>query len=194
MGVKRLTGSRDIALTFDDGPHPYYTPEILALLRGHRIKAVFCLVGTEVRRHPRLVAQIVREGHTLCNHSWHHELKLGSAPAAKIAANLAATSAEIRRAVPGARIPYFRQPGGLWTPTLVKVVRGQGMTPLGWSVDPVDWENPPAHLITSRVLSQTTAGSVVLLHDAGGDRGGTVTACRTLIPALKQRFRLVPLR
>jgi peptidoglycan/xylan/chitin deacetylase (PgdA/CDA1 family) len=194
MGVQQTTGNGGVALTFDDGPHPRYTPQVLALLRAHRVKALFCLVGTEVRRYPRLVAQIVREGHTLCNHTWHHELKLGSKSAAKISANLAATSAEIRRAVPGAKIPYFRQPGGLWTPALARVARGQGMTPLDWSVDPADWANPPARLITSRVLSRTRAGSVVLLHDAGGDRAGTVTACRKLIPALMSRFRLIPLR
>lgn len=194
MGVKRVTGSRRVALTFDDGPHPHHTAQVLALLRQHRVKAVFCLVGTEVRRYPQLVAQIAREGHTLCNHSWHHELELGKWPAAKIRDNLERTSLEIRRAVPNARIPYFRQPGGLWTPAVVKAAREQRMTPLDWTVDPADWKKPPAKAITSRVIAQAKPGSVVLLHDAGGDRAGTVTACRTIIPTLKQRFGLVQLR
>jgi peptidoglycan/xylan/chitin deacetylase (PgdA/CDA1 family) len=194
MGVKLLTGNRGVALTFDDGPHPYFTPQILTILRAHQVKAVFCVIGTEVRRHPRIVAQIVREGHTLCNHSWHHEMKLGTWPAAKMRDNLRRTNAEIRRAVPNARIPYFRQPGGLWTPAVVAAARGLGMMPLGWSVDPKDWTNPPASAISTWVLAHTAPGSVVLLHDAGGDRASTVTACRGLVPALKRRYSLVPLR
>jgi peptidoglycan/xylan/chitin deacetylase (PgdA/CDA1 family) len=194
MGVKLLTGNRGVALTFDDGPHPYFTPQILAILRTHKVKAVFCVIGTEVRRHPRIVAQIVREGHTLCNHSWHHEMMLGTWPAARMRDNLRQTNAEIRRAAPDARIPYFRQPGGLWTPAIVAAARGLGMTPLGWSVDPKDWTNPAAPAISAWVLTHTAPGSVVLLHDAGGDRASTVTACRSLVPDLKRRFSLVQLR
>jgi peptidoglycan/xylan/chitin deacetylase (PgdA/CDA1 family) len=194
MGVKLLTGGRGVALTFDDGPHPYYTPQILAILRAHKVKAVFCVIGTEVRRYPGIVAQIVREGHTLCNHSWHHELKLGTWPAARMRDNLRQTNAEIHRAVPSARIPYFRQPGGLWTPAVVAAARSMGMTPLGWSVDPRDWTDATAPAINSRVLAHIAPGSVVLLHDSGGDRTQTVTACRGLVPALKHRFHVVQLR
>jgi peptidoglycan/xylan/chitin deacetylase (PgdA/CDA1 family) len=194
MGVKSLTGNAGVALTFDDGPHPVHTPEILALLRKYKIRAVFCVVGSEVRRYPQLTARIAREGHTLCNHSWRHELGLGSWPAPKIRDNLARTSAEIRRAVPGARIPYFRQPGGKWTPVGVRIARELGMVSLGWSVDPKDWEKPPPDVISSRVLALTTPGSVILLHDAGGDRSSTVAACRGLLPALKGRHKLVLLR
>jgi peptidoglycan/xylan/chitin deacetylase (PgdA/CDA1 family) len=194
LGVQRSTGGRGVVLTFDDGPHPAYTPQILALLRKHRVKATFCLVGTQVRRYPRLVAQIAREGHTLCNHSWHHELYLGREPAGTIRQNLARTSAEIRRAVPGARIPYYRQPGGLWTASVVRAARELGMASLDWSVDPVDWKKPPARAIVARVRGQVKHGSVILLHDAGGEREGPVAACRTLVPELRRRFGVTVLR
>jgi peptidoglycan/xylan/chitin deacetylase (PgdA/CDA1 family) len=194
MGVKRVTGGSAVALTFDDGPHPVYTPKILSVLRANGVRAVFCLVGTEVRKYPHLVARIAREGHTLCNHSWHHEIELGSWPAAKIRDNLLRTNLEIIRAVPGAQVKYFRQPGGKWTPVGVRTARELGMASLGWTVDPRDWEKPPANVISSRVLHQAHPGAVVLMHDAGGDRTGTISACRTLIPALKHRYRLAPLR
>ncbi|WP_213456227.1 polysaccharide deacetylase family protein [Rhizomonospora bruguierae] len=191
-GVKKSAG-QNVALTFDDGPSPY-TPQLLALLRAQGIKATFCLIGTEVQKYPHLVAQIAREGHTLCNHSWHHELKLGTKSVGTIEANLARTNAAIRRAVPGATIRYYRQPGGMWTPNVVSVAKSLGMTPLGWSVDPNDWRRPPAKTITDRVLRNTHRGSIVLMHDGGGDRSATITACRTIIPTLKKQFSLVPMR
>ncbi|HWH00673.1 MAG TPA: polysaccharide deacetylase family protein, partial [Pilimelia sp.] len=193
LGVRRATGTAAVALTFDDGPHPVHTPEILAVLRAHRVKATFCVVGTQVRRHPGLVRQIAREGHTLCNHSWNHEFTLGRKSEAEIQANLLRTNREIRRAVPGARVPYFRHPGGNWTAAAVRVAHRLGMLSIDWTVDPQDWNKPTAAQITSRVLGSTRAGGIVLLHDGGGVRSATVTACRRFIPALKRKHRLVRL-
>jgi peptidoglycan/xylan/chitin deacetylase (PgdA/CDA1 family) len=194
FGAKRTTGSSTVALTFDDGPDPTWTPQVLDLLRQHGVKATFCVVGVHASAHPRLVARIVREGHTLCNHSWQHDMALGQKPADQIKADLSRTSAAIRKAVPKARIPYYRQPGGLWTAEIVSVAKRLGMTPLGWTVDPADWTKPGEPAIVNRVMQHTSAGSIVLLHDGGGDRSQTLAACRTLIPSLKQRFRLVALR
>ncbi|WP_238450607.1 polysaccharide deacetylase family protein, partial [Micromonospora sp. 4G55] len=85
-GLRRATGVRAVALTFDDGPDPAWTPKILDQLRAARVKATFCLVGTEVRKHPELVVRIVREGHQLCNHSWRHDFDLGRRPVTEIRA------------------------------------------------------------------------------------------------------------
>lgn len=194
FGAKRSTGSTAVALTFDDGPDPYWTPQVLDLLRQQRIKATFCLVGVHVRDYPQLVARIAREGHTLCNHTWQHDLKLGAKTPDQIRSDLARTSAAIRKAVPGAQIPYYRQPGGTWTATIVTIAKQLGMTPLGWAVDPSDWSKPGTKAIIARVARHTHAGSIVLLHDGGGERSQTLAACRTLFPWLKQRYRLVPLR
>jgi peptidoglycan/xylan/chitin deacetylase (PgdA/CDA1 family) len=182
-----------VALTFDDGPHPQWTPQLLDLLREQRVKATFCVVGTEVREHPELVARIVREGHTLCNHSWHHEMDLGSRPLDEIRANLRRTNEAIQRAVPGATVSYFRQPGGRWTPQVVQVATELGMTSIDWDVDTRDWAGDPASALVERVTSHTRAGSIVLLHDGGGDRAATIEACRSFLPALLSRFRLIAL-
>lgn len=194
FGAKRTTGSSTVALTFDDGPDPTWTPQMLDLLKQQGIKATFCLVGVHVRDHPELVARIVREGHTLCNHSWSHDVKLGEKTPEEIRADLARTSAEIRKAVPGARIPYYRQPGGKWTAGIVSTAKALGMAPLGWSVDPSDWAKPGTQPIIDRVTQHTFAGAIVLMHDGGGDRSQTLAACRTLFPWFKQHFKLVQLR
>jgi len=194
FGSMRVTGRKSVALTFDDGPHPVWTPKVLDRLKAAGVKATFCLIGSQVRKHPELVVRIVREGHTLCNHTWNHELDLGKRPPAEIKANLEATNRAIRRAVPGAKIPFFRHPGGMWTANAVKVADSLGMTSLDWDVDPRDWETKDAKLIGSRVLSHARAGSIILMHDGGGDRHGTLVACPNVISTLKRRYGITPLR
>lgn len=193
-GLHRHSGDRGVALTFDDGPNPRWTPQILDQLRAAHVTATFCLVGQEARRYPQLVARIVREGHQLCNHSWRHDLNLGRRPVAQIKADMIRTNQAIRAAVPKARIAWFRQPGGRWTAEEVAVAAQLGMRPLHWSVDPQDWSRPPAKTIITRVESATHPGSVVLMHDAGGDRSQTMAACRTLIPDLRRRYGISRLR
>jgi peptidoglycan/xylan/chitin deacetylase (PgdA/CDA1 family) len=193
FGSWRTTGGDHVALTFDDGPDPHHTPQVLALLREHGVKATFCLVGVNVRAYPELVRAIAADGHTLCNHSWKHDFGLGSRSRTAIRADLTRTNEAIRDAVPGARIAYFRQPGGNWTKAVVTVARDLGMTSLHWAVDPQDWRRPGAESITRQVTSETAAGAIVLLHDGGGDRRGTVNALRTILPNLTRRFELAAL-
>ncbi|GAB3187294.1 peptidoglycan/xylan/chitin deacetylase (PgdA/CDA1 family) [Micromonospora palomenae] len=193
-GLRRATGVRAVALTFDDGPDPAWTPKVLDQLGAARVKATFCLVGTEVRKHPELVARIVREGHQLCNHSWRHDFDLGRRPVAEIRADLARTNRAIQAAVPGAKVPFYRQPGGRWTPEVVAVARQLGMRSLHWSVDPQDWAKPTAATLAKRVHGAARPGAIVLMHDGGGDRSHTLAACPHLITDLKRRFGVAPPR
>ncbi|GIG88841.1 polysaccharide deacetylase family protein [Plantactinospora endophytica] len=194
LNTQRMTGTRGVALTFDDGPHPQWTPKVLDQLRKAGVKATFCVVGVKVRKYPTLVRRIVREGHTLCNHSWQHDLKLGSRKTAQIRADLRRTNQEILRAVPGASIPYYRQPGGKWTKPVVQVARGLRMKPLHWDVDPQDWDDTSTPVITRRVAQQARPGSIVLLHDGGGDRSRTLGACPQVISSLKRKYGITLLR
>jgi peptidoglycan/xylan/chitin deacetylase (PgdA/CDA1 family) len=192
-GARRTTGSRAVALTFDDGPDPTFTPQVLTLLRRYHVKATFCLVGQNAQAFPQLVRAIVADGHTLCNHSWQHDTGLGRRSKAAIRSDLERTNAAILRAAPGARVSYFRQPGGMWTSAVVAVAKQLGMSSLHWEVDPQDWRKPGAGSIVATVNAGTVRGAIVLLHDAGGDRRGTVTALRTILPNLTRRFQLVAL-
>ncbi|MFC6015295.1 polysaccharide deacetylase family protein [Plantactinospora solaniradicis] len=193
FGARVTTGSRYVALTFDDGPDPRYTPQALALLREYRVKATFCLVGGNARAYPQLVRAIVAEGHTLCNHSWAHDVGLGGRSTAAILTDLTRTNEAIRAAVPGARIAYFRQPGGNWTPSVVAAARSLGMTSLHWTVDPRDWTRPGAGNIVATVTGNAFPGAIVLLHDAGGNRQGTMNALYPVLVNLSRRFGLVAL-
>lgn len=193
-GTMRLTGTDEVALTFDDGPSPSWTPKVLNTLSAWGVKATFCVVGKEARAYPELVQDIVNQGHTLCNHSWNHEYDLGSRSAAKIRKNLERTNDAILAAVPDAHIGYYRQPGGQWTNRVVGVSMKLGMVPLHWSVDPSDWDKSvkTAH-IEKEVRGATDAGAIVLMHDGGGDRGRTFSALEPILADLTSRFHLVPL-
>jgi peptidoglycan/xylan/chitin deacetylase (PgdA/CDA1 family) len=189
-GTRRTTGERYVALTFDDGPDPRWTPEVLALLRAHGATATFCVVGELVEAYPGLVRRIAADGHTLCNHSWSHDIGLGTRSRAQIRADLERTTAAIRSAVPGAPVSYYRQPGGAWTRRVVEVAAALGMSSLHWAVDPQDWREHRSGPIIEAVRATTYEGAIVLLHDGGGERHGTVTALRRFLPYLADRFRL----
>ncbi|MEV6299528.1 polysaccharide deacetylase family protein [Actinoplanes sp. NPDC051861] len=197
-GSRLTTGSRSVALTFDDGPDPQYTPQLLRLLAKYRVKATFCVVGQQAKRHPNLIRDIVKAGHTLCNHTWNHDLKLGKKPVAKIKTDLGRTNAAILAAAPKAKIRYMRAPGGNFTPAFVATARGMGMASIYWKVDPRDWdhdkgETHKAHCnkVIRLVKKHTRPGAIVLSHDYA--QPDTIKAYRTLLPWLKHRYRLVAL-
>lgn len=187
-GTLRTTGAGFVALTFDDGPDPRWTPEVLARLREHRVKATFCVVGQLVEAHPELVRAIAADGHTLCNHSWSHDVGLGNRSRAAIRADLERTNAAIRAVAPGPRVSYYRQPGGAWTKRVVQVAAELGMSSLHWAVDPQDWSRPGAGAIAKAVASDTGAGEIVLLHDGGGERRDTVRALDRFLADLAERY------
>ncbi|WP_433375008.1 polysaccharide deacetylase family protein [Actinoplanes sp. CA-142083] len=197
-GSKMTTGTKAVALTFDDGPDPRQTPQILKLLAKNKVHATFCLVGRNVQKHPELVRQIVAGGHTLCNHTWSHDLKLGKKTTAQIKADMARTNAAIRKAAPGAKIKYFRAPGGNFTPAVVSIAKSMGMGSLYWKVDPRDWDHPKGEThaqhrtkVIWRVEHNTHAGAIVLSHDYA--QPDTIAAYRTLVPWLKKRYSLTGL-
>ncbi|GHJ50649.1 hypothetical protein Cs7R123_79910 [Catellatospora sp. TT07R-123] len=192
MNLQRTTGFGGVALTFDDGPSAW-TPKVLDALKARGVKATFCVIGSQAAAHPDLIRRIVAEGHTLCNHSWNHEFKLGTWSTAKIRSNMQRTNDAIHAAVPGAPIKYFRHPGGNWTLAAVKVARSLGMSPLHWAVDPQDWRRPGAGTIANRVIRATRSGSVVLMHDGGGDRSQTLAALPRIISTLRAKYKLVRL-
>jgi peptidoglycan/xylan/chitin deacetylase (PgdA/CDA1 family) len=188
LGTRNRTGSDAVGLTFDDGPSPQWTPQVLDLLRRHGVKATFCVIGAYAEAYPELIADIAREGHTLCSHTWFHEYDLGRWDEEEIRANLRRTNEAIRKAAPGAQVPYFRHPGGQWTDRAVAVAADLGMESLHWTVDPSDWDKAASEAqIREHVLDRTGPGAIVLLHDGGADQQDTVGALRSVLAEFDRR-------
>jgi peptidoglycan-N-acetylglucosamine deacetylase len=197
-GAWRDTGTPSVALTFDDGPDPVYTPKMLDVLHRHGVKATFCVVGSRVGKYAKLVKRIVAEGHTLCNHSWRHRRDLGKQADAMIVADLTKTNQAILRAAPGAKVRYFRAPYGAFSQLLVDVAERMGMTSIYWSVDTKDWDagrygRGPGMVrhIVNAVRHYTRPGSIILAHDLR--KPDTVAAIDQILPWLKAQFTLAPL-
>jgi len=182
--VDTARGTGDVvSFTFDDGPNPPDTLRLLTVLRKHHVRAVFCLWGDFVREHPEVVRRIAAHGHVLCNHSMHHD-DLSALTPERIRADLEATSALIRDAVPRARIPYFRAPYGSWGAS-PQIAAELGMQPLGWRLAISDWEPPGTDVLVQRLRDRIAPGAVVLMHDGGGDRSQTVAAVDQFIPEIR---------
>jgi peptidoglycan/xylan/chitin deacetylase (PgdA/CDA1 family) len=191
-GSLTTTGTDGVALTFDDGPDAY-SMQVLDLLAEYHVKATFCIIGRQVSAHPDVIRRIVADGHTLCNHTWDHDLMLRNRTEDQIRSEMQRTDDAIHAVVADAKIPYFRAPGGGFSPQIVQDASDLGMKSLYWQVDPQDWTRPGAPAIVNRVIGHTRAGSIVLLHDGGGDRSQTVEALRTILPNFTGRYTLIPL-
>jgi peptidoglycan/xylan/chitin deacetylase (PgdA/CDA1 family) len=186
--LNRLTDGRTVALTFDDGPDPRWTPQVLAVLQRHGAVATFCMVGHRVAAHPALVEQVVHAGMRLCDHSRTHDEHLPDREQARIADEVVGAGGDLSAAAGGAPVEWFRAPGGNWSPEVAELAADHGMQPLGWNVDPRDWKRPGAAAIVAAVQQQLREqapdGAIILLHDGGGPRDGTVAALEELIPWL----------
>jgi len=188
VGSTKQKSGLHVALTFDDGPDPTWTPQVLDLLAQYHVKAVFCLVGVNAKAHPALVRRIVAEGHELCDHTMHHKENLPTLPPDARRAEIADAQQAILAAVPDAEVPYFRAPAGAFSKTddpdsVQQIAADLGMQPLAWSVDTVDWTKPGTDAIVASV-EKVSGHDVVLLHDAGGDRSQTVAALKVVLPWL----------
>jgi len=175
----RATGAV-LALTFDDGPDPWFTPQVLDILAAKGVTATFCMVGSLAQAHPDLARRVVAEGHQLCNHTMTHVVNLEAEPAEVIDSEMAGGRATLKDAA-GVEPPYYRPPGGTLAEVTTAFAHDQGETVLYWSLDPRDWKRPPADQLTVSVVNQLEPGAIVLLHDGGGDRAATVAALPAII-------------
>ncbi|MGC8668048.1 MAG: polysaccharide deacetylase family protein [Chthonomonadales bacterium] len=178
---------KEIALTFDDGPHPAFTPRLLDLLARLHVKATFFLVGKMVDRYPDLVRQEVAQGHEVANHTYDH-LRLASVPPALIEPELKEGSLALVRAV-GSPTRFYRPPGGEYNADVIEAGRRLGYIMVLWTNDPGDYRRPSGALLEERLLRDVSNGAIILLHDGIPQ---TLTILPRLVTALRREgYRFV---
>jgi peptidoglycan-N-acetylglucosamine deacetylase len=181
-----------VALTFDDGPHPSYTPQILEILQRYGIKANFFCVGQQVATYPDIVKQAYLGEHLIGNHSWSHPI-LALLSRSALRSQLTRTSDTIEQVL-GVRPVYFRPPSSILSLQVLRQTHQLGMKTVLWDVEAKDWANPGIATIANHVLDQAKHGSIIILHDGGSDRSQTVAALPAIIEGLQQRgFQFITL-
>ncbi|MFI9817000.1 bifunctional polysaccharide deacetylase/glycosyltransferase family 2 protein [Saccharothrix variisporea] len=192
--VSRAAPERTVVLTFDDGPDPRWTPQVLDVLRRHGVKATFFVTGVAAAQHPDLLERVVAEGHEVGLHTFTH-VDLGQVGEARTSLELDQTRLALAGAVGRVstlvRPPYSATPDALDNDDLAGVERvvASGHLVLLSDLDTEDWRNPGADAIAAAAMPQDDKGAVVLMHDGGGDRSQTVAALDLLLPKLKEQGR-----
>lgn len=190
----RIGANREnaVALTFDDGPDPEWTPAILDILKSRGIKATFFVVGAEAERYPELIQRIVAEGHEIGNHTFTHP-NLAEAPAPLIKLELNATQRLIEsltgRSTTLFRPPYNAdsRPANLQELLPIGIAQSLGYITVLENVDPRDWQKQDPIELLQRVKDELPRGNILLLHDGGGDRSATVAALPKILDYLGER-------
>jgi peptidoglycan-N-acetylglucosamine deacetylase len=180
--------SRQIALTYDDGPNDPHTSRLLEILARHDVHATFFLIGRYVQQYPRIAREIIQAGHIVGNHTFTHPLLIFKSEA-EIHRELTQCHTALQDAV-GEPSNLFRPPFGGRRPAVLRIARELGLQPVMWNVTGYDWNAPPAAVIERKVSKQIRSGDVILLHDGGhkqigADRSQTVIATDHLIARYK---------
>jgi peptidoglycan/xylan/chitin deacetylase (PgdA/CDA1 family) len=183
------SNNKSIALTFDDGPNPPYTEQILAMLASHHVRATFFDEGEAVEAQPDTVRAEVAAQMAVGAHSWSHSDKLPSLPADEFARDTSMAGASISR-VAGYLPALYRAPYGHTSSTMLRELHKLGYVSIGWDVDSRDWSDATADEIVRNVLSNAHPGAIVLMHDGalgGGDpdRSKTIEALPRIIDGLQ---------
>ena len=171
-----------VYLTFDDGPHPTYTPQVLDILARRGARATFFVLGSLAEARPELMARIVAEGHTVANHAWNHE-NLAGLPRSSFDDTIGRTQAVLAdRATPCLRPPY-----GSIDAFTREWAASAGLDLVLWTVDTNDWRRPGAQVIADRIVRGATDEAIVLMHDGGGNRTQTVEGLELALDRLSGR-------
>lgn len=176
------TTHKVVALTFDDGPYPHTTEELLAVLREKKVRATFFVLGSNLEKNKELFAQTVADGHEIGSHAYSHRL-LTKLSAEECEREL--DQAEGLISVYAPRPTLFRAPGGAYNHAVLNAARKHGYTIINWNIDPLDWQRPPVNTIAARVVGQVKPGSIVLMHD-GQSRMNTPQAVAILVDQLRE--------
>ncbi|HET7921310.1 MAG TPA: polysaccharide deacetylase family protein [Gammaproteobacteria bacterium] len=192
----------ELALTFDDGPNPAWTPRLLDTLAAHKVRSTFFLVGRFAQDEPALVRRIADAGHLIGNHSWSHP-NLAFTASRQVREELS-TTADILAQITGRAVRFFRPPFGGRRPYVLRVARELGLVPVTWNAITSDWREPSAERIAVRLTrkidhnQQKGWSTNIVLHDGshlriGANRGPSVAAAARIIARYINSHRFVTL-
>jgi peptidoglycan/xylan/chitin deacetylase (PgdA/CDA1 family) len=191
LATHAAAGQPILYLTFDDGPSPTFTPQIVRLLDRYDARATFFVIGVHVRRAPAALRPVAEAGHTIANHTLSHKSLAGRSQEA-FTQELQATEEIVRSAVgdllpAGRQVRYLRPPGGGVDANTGSYAADLGYRLAGWDIDPKDWRRPGADAIASHVIQRAFPGAIVVLHDGGGANQQTVSAIETILEELSRQ-------
>ncbi|MBD8007434.1 polysaccharide deacetylase family protein [Bacillus norwichensis] len=177
------TTEKIVAITFDDGPHPVYTPDILDTLSKYNAKATFFVMGAHAQKYPHLVHREFLEGHEIANHTFNHFY----GGEKNLKEELDQTANTIFQ-ITGQKPTLFRPVGGNYNDFVIETARDKEYLVVLWSwhQDTYDWKRPGVNRIVNKVISNVKPGDIILLHDAGGDRSQTVEALDKILDYLQK--------
>jgi len=183
-------GTKQIALTYDDGPNDPHTLKLLDVLAKHNVKATFFMIGRFVRERPDIARAVAEAGHVIGNHTFTHPLLIFES-AAQTRSELETCRAALTDAI-GEHSNLFRPPFGGRRPATLRIARELSLQTVMWNLTGYDWNAPPAAEIEKKVSRQIRGGDVILLHDGGhkamgADRSQTVLATDSLIQRYKDQ-------
>ncbi|MCZ0701628.1 peptidoglycan/xylan/chitin deacetylase (PgdA/CDA1 family) [Natronobacillus azotifigens] len=187
-----LSGDRtknQIALTFDDGPDPRFTPDVLDVLKEYDVQATFFVTGARAEEYPDLLQRINEEGHIIGNHTYGHPNLVEKADLDVLESEVKRTE-DIIAGFVGYRTKLFRAPYGFLYNELVETLGELNYSVVGWTVDSLDWQESEPEVISYNVLSNVHPGAIILMHDGAeweGDRTNTIKSLHRIIPTLKDQ-------
>ena len=184
------TTERVVALSFDDGPHPVFTPQILETLQRNSIAATFFCIGKKIRNNELILRRIKDEGHIIGNHSFSHDFWFDMFGSSKMLADLQQVD-EIMKNTVGVKPMLFRPPYGVTNPNVKKAIEKGQYNPIGWSVRSMDTTAKDKQKLLSHITGNLKPGDIILLHDS-------VEMTAAILPELileiaKKGFKVVPL-
>ncbi|TDE10279.1 polysaccharide deacetylase family protein [Dyadobacter psychrotolerans] len=153
-----------VALTFDDGPDPEFTPQILDILKEKKVKATFFVIGKKAEKYPELLRRIDEEGHTIANHSYSHHVLIAFFSTARLTNDLARCNEVITAAI-GKTPTLFRPPFGVTNPRYPKALRENGLDSIGWSLRSMDTQARNKYRLIDNIISKLRRSDIILLHD-----------------------------
>lgn len=177
-----------VALTFDDGPDPVYTPQVLDVLKKYNVKATFFLVGQRVEKNPAVVKRIYEEGHTIASHSWEHN-NLNTLTKNELEKDMSDTDNSIRKII-NKRPELMRPPYGAANSSTLEQLNNMGYKVIHWSIDSLDWKAKSKEEVLARTLPDIHEGAILLFHSAGGKGQSlmpTINALPTIIETLQDK-------